>query len=192
MSLVERVLRRSFLRHREIADDLRNGKVHVSLLIRCRRYRELMARHDILFNPSPSMMLGEIVHEGVKSFSITEKLEGYEVMEERKINGKTIVGIADILYENEVVEIKFTRAHRDNRPLEHHLMQLRLYMWLFNRPRGRLVYVTPDRLCEYEIDNPMSDDEVIMLLEDESSPKWPEWECSYCDYSGLCEKRVRR
>jgi len=190
--LVDNLVRDSYLRHNEIVEDLEKGKIHVSLLVRCPRYRELLKRYGHLFHPPTPTLVGQLIHAGVREVLGHLKGTEYEVRKEREVGDHVVVGTADILRPGEVIEVKYMRSHKDDKPLPHHLLQLRAYMWLFDKPKGRLLYISHDRICEYTVEEPMTDDEVKALLMDNSSPRWPEWECDYCEFNGFCEKRIQR
>ncbi|MCG2909640.1 MAG: Dna2/Cas4 domain-containing protein, partial [Stygiolobus sp.] len=87
-----------------------------------------------------------------------------------------------------VVEIKSAKGDK-GLPLEHHKAQLQLYLWLFNVRKGILIYVTPDRVTEYIIDQPADEVGVIRLTEEtlraSKAPRY-QWECKYCVFKVIC------
>jgi len=182
----------------------KEGEIWVSDLARCPlkveyevRYPEL-AVQDIYH---PSFILGDLVHKGVETLA-KEFLEKDEVKVEVEVEGRremeiggvkyVIVGRADIILTSGGhrvgYELKYCRSD-PGLPLEHHVLQARLYKWLFNLDTVKLLYITPDRITEYEIKDEVSDDDVMRLVVEHLSkartPKWP-WECKYCTYSVLC------
>jgi len=90
-----------------------------------------------------------------------------------------------------VIEIKYASDIRGNEPYEHHILQLRLYLWLTEYEEGRLIYITPNRLIEFKITEKMTDDEVLMMLDTWQSPEWS-WECDYCRFYSICNLGKRR
>nr|WP_234097619.1 CRISPR-associated protein Cas4 [Sulfolobus islandicus] len=175
------------------------GEVYVTDLVRC----PLKAKYELLYPElkdaeayTPSFILGDLVHKGLEEF-LKEKFNAeleVEGAKQLQIDGKTITlkGRADALTNDYVIEIKSSRADR-GLPHEHHILQLRLYLWLFNKSKGVLVYITPDRITEYEINNPPDEAEVLELVEDfmkaKNAPKF-KWECGYCTFSVLCPRRM--
>jgi CRISPR/Cas system-associated exonuclease Cas4 (RecB family) len=86
-----------------------------------------------------------------------------------------------------VYEIKTSRSDV-GLPYEHRLLQLRIYMNMVNATKGVVFYLTPDRVAEFFVTNPVSDEELKELVEEFLEfldPKY-DWECSYCVYSTIC------
>jgi CRISPR/Cas system-associated exonuclease Cas4 (RecB family) len=54
--------------------------------------------------------------------------------------------------------------------------------------RGELIYVSPEGLKSFIVREPLTEREVIELIKDGKSPKWPEWECQYCPYRQFCNR----
>ena len=100
----------------------------------------------------------------------------------------------DAIVDDEVIELKYTSMHLDNLPLEHHVLQVKMYMNFLDMP-GHLVYLTPNGVREYrfERDEKLRDEEIITLLEEffikKMSPRFS-WECNYCMYRLICPFRV--
>jgi len=168
------------------------NEVWVSELVECSKKSELRLKMPYLDVPSPTTLVGQLVHLGayvaLRQFFDAD----YEVEAEKEIDGIKVKGRIDaILKEGIVVEVKFMRASVEREPLAHHVKQLRLYLWLTGLEKGVLLYVTPDGIYEHEIDMPLRDEQVRMLLQDQQAPRY-EWECSYCPWSGFCEKKVRK
>ncbi len=175
---------------------------YITDLVRCplktefeTKYKELAVSEVY----TPATMLGDIVHKGLESLI---RIENYttrtEVEGEKIINLEKpfkIKGRSDIILENEnekiIIEIKSARS--DNGiPHKHHIMQLQLYLWLFEAKKGILFYITPDRFTEFEINQPMDDATVINLVQQNiqksPSPRFP-WECQYCIFSIICPNK---
>jgi CRISPR-associated exonuclease Cas4 len=186
-----------YLQHKKDEDTL-----YVTDLVRCplkvrfeEQYKEL-AMSEVF---APSMLLGDLVHSGLEDFLKREFNAEVEVEVEKEIpvNGKTvkIKGRADAIIQqnNEriVVEIKSAKGDK-GLPLEHHKAQLQLYLWLFNVRKGILIYVTPDRVTEYIIDQPADEVGVIRLTEEtlraSKAPRY-QWECKYCVFKVICPNR---
>ncbi|MBP1357370.1 MAG: CRISPR-associated protein Cas4, partial [Sulfolobus sp.] len=150
---------------------------------------------------SPAAILGDLVHKGLESlnllsnFEIQSEVETAKIIDlkDRKINVK---GRVDILLKNknnEIIIVEIKTARKDiGLPLQHHILQLRIYLWLFNTKNGILIYITPDRLSEYEVKEPATDDEIRMLLSEllsaSKAPKYI-WECKYCEYNIVCPNK---
>ena len=177
--------------------------IYVTDLVKCplkkkyeNEFREL-ALADFFI---PSGIMGDLVHSGLQQFLQKEFNADVEVNGEKEVsvNGKTvkIKGRADAIIhqkdgERVVVEIKSARADK-GLPLDHHVMQLQIYLWMFEAGKGILVYVTPDRVTEYEVDEPLGDTEVLELVEEtvkvSKAPRYF-WECSYCQFNVICPNK---
>lgn len=179
--------------------------IYVTDLVRCplkvkfeREYKELIMS-EIL---SPSAILGDLVHKGLESIL---KIEGYEIFSEVEkekivvVDGKEfkIKGRADVILkkENELIILEIKTARRDEGiPQRHHILQLRIYLWLFDANKGILLYITPDRVTEFPIEGAIETNSVIRMVEENlklsPSPRYS-WECSYCIFSKICPNKVK-
>jgi len=181
-------------KHEHLAD-----KVHVHDLVRCKHKSEL----EVLFPEgsyklSPVLFLGEAVDEFVKNLVMDyrEKLfkdlvsTTSEVEKKISINGReiTIIGRPDIIMEDSVIEVKYSRTPED-KPLEHHIAQLKLYMYLTNKKKGILVYFTPRGLREFIIEEEIDEEYVQELVNNWKTPRY-DWECQYCNYREICPYRI--
>ncbi|ARM76204.1 CRISPR-associated protein Cas4 [Acidianus manzaensis] len=184
-----------------------NDTFYVTDLLRCplkisfeEKYKEL-AISEVY---TPATILGDLVHKGLESldkigdYKVNAEVEGKKDIQLLEENRKiTIKGRADIILENEkekiIVEIKSARADK-GLPHKHHLMQLQIYLWLFSINKGILLYITPDRITEFEVNNPLDDASIIKLVQENlnlsPSPRFP-WECEYCTFSILCPNKKR-
>ncbi|RLE49014.1 MAG: hypothetical protein DRJ18_00615 [Candidatus Methanomethylicota archaeon] len=169
--------------------ELRPNEWYVTELTRCRQW-VLFSR---FYGPSklmkPALMLGELAHMGLQMFLA----EGYgesEVEANKQVGDYVVKGRCDAIVDGVVYELKTCRAVPQS-PLPHHVLQLRLYLWLFERQQGVLLYVAPDGVVSYNVECPLDDQQVLELIEMPESPRWPEWECSYCEFSQYCGRAVR-
>lgn len=137
--------------------------------------------------------VGVLIEEALKARFRDVEEHRYE--KEVEIDGVRYVvsGIVDIVDpETKVpIEVKYQTSFTGV-PREHHLLQLRLYLWVTNIGKGELLYVGPEGLKAFEVKSPPIDDEVISLIRDVKIPRWIEWECGYCLYEAFCSKSVLR
>lgn len=171
----------------------------VTDLVRCPLKRE----YEILYPEirmssifSPSAIMGDLVHLGLEEI-LRKRLDNATVLIEvegaRRVSlpsGREaeVRGRCDVIVElggaKLGVEIKTSRS--DIRiPLEHHIDQARIYNWLFNLERTYLVYITPERITQYPVDQRASEEEIVSRISSKAYPRYL-WECRYCDYSVLC------
>jgi len=192
LMLVEELLRREYEEYVRRLNEQKDDKViTVTELCGCYLKRE-WARKFPLLAFRPVLMTGKIVHEGVER--LLEELYGAkrEVEVKRQVGSFTLVGRIDALGEDTVWEIKYVKDMREANPMEHHLMQLKLYMFLSNSKHGQLIYVSPTRVVEFTVHDPYDEREVHELIVEWHDwkaciPRW-HWECKYCEYRGFCPR----
>lgn len=179
------------------------GVLWVSDLVRCplkRVYEERFPEIALSDMFKPSLVLGTLLHKGfegllkelLKEYTVQLEVEGSkEVLLE---SGEILVikGRVDLLLtrgdERVAVEIKSARSDRGI-PQEHHVDQVRAYNWLLNLERSILIYVTPDRVTQFYVDERMSDSEIASIAASRKAPRYS-WECSYCSYSIVCPNKI--
>lgn len=163
------------------------------------------ARFEKLYGPQQlipqrtAVLMGSVFELAVKvllegyppphhySYKVYRSEDGFEF---------TLHAAPDLVLDNEVVELKFTTAPLENLPMDHHEMQLKLYMNVYGMP-GRLIYLTPSGVREYEygLEEALPDGEVIKLgrefFLEKRSPRY-EWECQYCPYRSMCPLAISK
>ncbi|MEM0227714.1 MAG: PD-(D/E)XK nuclease family protein [Ignisphaera sp.] len=179
-----------------------SNEIYATDLIYCplkyryqRTYSELAL--GTAFNPVT--LYGEIIHQGLEkllSILFGEDNVRVEVEYEKNIQldldkntyAYVIKGRIDAIVGDYIIEIKSGSSDR-NLPYEQHIIQARIYMWLSNLDKAILLYVTPNRIVEYQITGTMSDKEITELVKSiitgQPAPRYI-WECKYCIYSILC------
>jgi len=176
-------------------------------LIRCPLKREYEFKYpELLIGEifEPRFLLGELVHLGLRSTLLWAKenklLEGeieaeVEGEKELDIGDKkiSIKGRIDLIltFNGKRIgyEVKYVRTDTGI-PYEHHKLQARLYQWLLNLDEVYLIYITPERVAEYNLNNErISDLDIIAIVREQviktKVPRWP-WECRYCPFSVMC------
>ena len=202
-------VRRAYLRHiaEKYVSKRRHNCIYVHELCGCpirATLDKMLQKYSIIdiSNMSDKIIIGELLHEGIKNVLTYE--ECYEPTEKCRIltiNGRDIeiCGTADILCEGEVIEVKYVSKtdkvvnNSTVTPYEHHILQVRLYGWLYSVDRCVLLYITPTRIV-HVVEKPLTDDEVVRHVESwlswERTPMW-DWECRYCRYVNMCEYAKR-
>ncbi|MGB9826926.1 MAG: CRISPR-associated protein Cas4 [Thermosphaera sp.] len=180
-------------------EELKNPKiVYVTDLVGCshkyylrRLYPELTIKFE------PSAILGNLVHAGIGTLLREKGFEvEVEVSTEVEVNGEkySVKGRVDALKKDEglVVEVKTARYAQDI-PREHHLNQLKIYLEILNLVNGTLIYITPDKIYEFQVKRERISLESLVktLVEDTAHPRY-EWECSYCMFRKLCPYAVEK
>lgn len=157
----------------------------VTDLVRCdmKRSLELLLPPEIvsLFYIKPQIIHGELVHAGTEAWFGVREEEVERQLGPYKVRGRPDVWLKD---EGTVVEIKVVRPEAKV-PMDHHVLQLRIYMWLTGAKFGRLLYITHEWIKEYTVEDPLTDEGVLGLIEDRRSPRY-DWECDYCPYKSFC------
>jgi len=166
------------------------NKIWITDLCRCPRKAEYEQRFPNLVQSfRPVYILGHLVHVGLQSILKTYKDVEIEAKGEKQLDDYTVVGRIDVLLGDIGVEIKYSRDDK-YLPYNHHVLQCKLYNWLFELDRTYLFYVTPDRIAEYEITERATDDQVLKLIRQTKAPRF-DWECRYCEFSCICDVRKR-
>jgi len=166
----------------------------VSELMMCAEKHEMRHRYPDVAESAdftPRFVLGTALHRGIQANIIgvgewdAEALfaRDVEVGDKRLV----IVGFPDLIKNDrsELIEIKYTSALRAG-PLEHHVLQVKGYLWLTNAELGRLWYFAPNRMAEFIIEQPLGDNDVVRMLANPKRPAYPDWECRYWFFSRLC------
>ncbi|MHA1616856.1 MAG: CRISPR-associated protein Cas4 [Candidatus Njordarchaeales archaeon] len=181
----------------------KENEIHVHDLVRCKHKSKMEDLFpEFARSPSPNIFIGEAVDEFVKKIvemqreKLFQDLETTEVEISREIviekkdgaEKVVIIGKPDIILSDAVVEIKYARSIED-KPLDHHVMQLKTYMFLTKKEKGYLIYITPRGLKEFKIEENVDEEFVKKLLQEWSSPRF-EWECEYCQFREICPNRI--
>ncbi|NPB00736.1 MAG: hypothetical protein GXO10_05115 [Crenarchaeota archaeon] len=136
---------------------------------------------------SPSSIIGMLLHEGFGTV-FSEECRDYCRIYSREVEVDgvryVINGWPDYYDGRKIIELKYT-GHPVREPDQKHVQQVRMYMWLTSAKIGYLLYVTPRKIYEFEITDPMTDTEVVDLLRNWTSPRDPS-ECSQCMFRNVC------
>lgn len=171
----------------------------VTELVGCKKKAEFSRRYSNWTQIQPQILVGIITHIGVQNwvkeyYQIEAEFEKTFYKKISIFDGYGIIeGTVDILNKtnNQVIEIKYSRDVYNNTPYEHHINQVRLYLWLTGCDEGKILYITPERIVEFEVNDPMSDNELLSFIHEWKSPRY-EWECNYCSYNQFCPHAIKR
>jgi len=187
---------------------VRSGKFSPSSFGRCFRYQFWNRKNEPQSNPLSVETLrifkvGNIIHQYAQSFFTNAQKE---VM----INLPDVVGFADIVLENEVVDIKSCRSYEfktfDKKDYDiavgktTNCLQVASYALFLNKPQARLMFIEKDALTSKEFVLNTADwadrinDELTILrghwARNETPKAMPRAyggkECSYCNYKDMC------
>ncbi|MEM1619273.1 MAG: CRISPR-associated protein Cas4 [Fervidicoccaceae archaeon] len=196
LSILDLLYERKRAEFAERLSELRDESViYVVELAGCPKKREFRVRFpELTFRFDPQLILGDVAHAGLEHLlsSVGFEVEK-EVSERVEVDGRVYVvkGRVDAMSEDRIVEIKTGRPGQ-RLPQEHHVLQLKIYMALTGSRRGTLIYVTGDRLVEFEVEaeSRLALGELVLEhLRADKVPKW-DWECRYCAFSRLCPRRL--
>lgn len=165
------------------------NSIHVTELCQCRKKAEYFNKYWLHIFPNPAILVGIMLHKGVQQWLREEFSAEVEVEQEKKLGDIIISGSIDAIVNDWVVEIKHTQDVYESQPYEHHVLQVKLYLWLSGLEKGKLVYISPKKLLEFDVTDKPTDDEVLMLYDTWQSPKW-HWECNHCPFNQICPKTV--
>ena len=175
-------------------EDEDDKKIHVHDIIRC-KYKYYLKKMfpEVTLPIIPSIFIGESVDDFVKELAKRiGNLESTEANIEIKVTidgkEKVLVGRPDLLFEDCVVEIKYSRDLTD-KPLEHHINQLKMYLFMTGKKQGYLVYITPQGLREFTIEEQFDANSFKEFIATWKSPRY-DWECEYCEFRFICPYRI--
>jgi CRISPR-associated exonuclease Cas4 len=169
------------------------GGLEVTDLIRCPLKRSFEEKYPELYRAmayTPATILGSLVHLGLEHLLSFELNAEIEVKGEKHIGEYKIIGRIDAKLGKVGIEIKTSRADIEI-PYEHHVLQAKIYNWLFELEKTILVYITPDRITEYVVEDRIDEEEILKLIVDKKAPRY-DWECRYCSFSILCPSRKKK
>jgi len=135
----------------------------------------------------PAVMLGELIHIALEKWGLEYTPQVYHKTLDVDGERVMVAGMPDYVSKSldTVVDFKYS-AHIGQEPLQHHVLQVQLYMWLCDVKNGELWYFTHDSFKPFSIDIPASDENVMQEIRHRSTPRWPEWECKYCEFRQIC------
>lgn len=179
-------------------EELQNPSIYyVSDLIYCSLKRHHRLKFPYLtFTFEPITIMGELVHRGLQEILLQAGFQSeYEVSRQFVINNEKIIvkGRIDAYRPGEVIEIKSSRSTHEALPYPHHVLQVKLYLELVGADKGILIYISPEKILEYEI---RLEESILEKLLYETmnlsvAPRW-DWECKGCAFLRICPKRVTR
>ncbi|BAB67612.1 CRISPR-associated protein Cas4 [Sulfurisphaera tokodaii] len=212
LSLTQTLFRRRF-NDKKAHEKKDNNTIYVTDLLYCplkSRLREQFKELTYAEAYTPSTLQGSLIHDSVERILREELNAEVEVpiSKEIKIGDQvyTLIGRADAIKDNAVIEIKTSR-NDSGIPRVEHVLQLRIYLNMLNnnpnwdkrlsqngtRFYGILLYITPDRITEFHIEDGISEDELSELVQDfiytRITPKH-DWECKYCVFAKVCPNKV--
>ncbi len=134
---------------------------------------------------NPSSLIGLLLHEGLNEI-LRQENRTRVFTKSVNVNNTAfrINGWPDYYDGGKVIEIKFT-TRPISEPEQRHVQQTRMYMWLTDVMEGYLIYITPRRVVEFKIESPMTDDEVVKVIKEWSSPRYDN-ECTTCPFRTIC------
>ncbi|MEM2475464.1 MAG: hypothetical protein QW407_06025 [Thermofilaceae archaeon] len=180
--------------------------VSCSLKVRYEQLYPELSMPDV-FNPV--LIQGVLIHKGL-GLLLAQLFEakGAKVEVEKEAcvevdltaaglaGGKALVkGRADIIVSlpsGEGIGIEVKTARSDIQlPLEHHVDQVRAYNTIFDLSASYLLYVTPERITQFEVEERMSMEELALRATEHKAPRYT-WECRYCNFAVLCPYKVTK
>lgn len=166
--------------------------IYVSDLVVCTHKWHLRRQYpELTFRFEPQLVIGKVVHRGLAEFLKNKSFETeFSIEREIYVDSRKYVlkGRVDAYSrgENVIVEFKYSKLFRE-KPLEHHVMQLQLYMNMLGAEKGVLLYLTPNAMVEFlynKIDYNI-ETYVKEVIDDSHHPRWS-WECRFCVFRKLC------
>ncbi|BFI75517.1 CRISPR-associated protein Cas4 [Sulfurisphaera ohwakuensis] len=212
LSLTQTLFRKRF-NDKKAHEKKDNNTIYVTDLLYCPlkpRLREQFKELTYAEAYTPSTLQGSLIHDSIERILSEELNAEVEVPISKEIKVRdqvyTLVGRADAIKDNAVIEIKTSR-NDSSIPRVEHILQLKIYLNMLNsNPNwnkrlsqngtqfyGILLYITPDRITEFRIEDEISEDKLSELVQDfictRTTPKH-DWECKYCIFAKVCPNKV--
>jgi len=122
-----------------------NGHVGVTTALGCLRRAYFSAtRGEPLFLPKINMILflGRAVHESVESAVLDCYGDEHEIAVEVPIDDGLLKGVADMIIDDTIIEIKTVSTDLPRAVDKNHLMQLQAYLYMTGMDYGKVVYIS--------------------------------------------------
>ena len=139
--------------------------------------------------------IGNAVHEKIQDFLIKIGWK-VEVSHTKSYESYTLWGRCDAINKDKtkLIEIKHS-SFLPSQPKENDVLQVKIYLNLFDVEVGYLWYVSPDGFKEFVVEDRVEDEEIVNeeivnLIENSEKPMW-DWECRYCSVKN-CKKEVNK
>ena len=157
-----------------------------------RKYATLPSVHKIVI-----LSIGDVFHKLLQEYleqngyqcelQATVGFEGYEW---------ELVGHVDAINDDHILEFKTINA-LPKKPLEHHVLQVNTYLYMFNRPKGFIVYISKRTgdIAVFEVKPDKEKLDYVLeranllydhLKRNEPPPYEVGWLCDYCEFEGFC------
>lgn len=166
--------------------------IYVTDLVSCTykyHLRKKFPELTIVFEPAT--ILGDLTHLGLEKILMEKGIKvEVDVLKYIQIGNEIylVKGRIDAIdeFRKLIIEVKTSRTSL-NLPRDHHVKQLNLYLEITGFNNGILIYITPEKILEYEITRqPINlENEVLDLLNNKHHPRYT-WECNYCSYRKIC------
>ena len=147
-------------------------------------FKEKLSEIELLTSFKPSILVGEIVEQGVREYLERLGFIKADYVCIKEFDDFILAGSPDYCTNDrsKIVDIKFSKL-----PLikEHHYKRLAVYLNICNSKEGYLLYISPRGIISEKLTAPMTDDEIIDLINTSRAPRFS-WECRYCQFSEFC------
>ena len=170
----------------------------VTDLCQCREKRRILLANPELerqLSWTYPQLIGTLMHEGAAKRLHGLAFEGWQIQEGyydvRQVGKWFVGGRPDLVAwslsgRTAIIELKYSKTLK-NKPLQAHRLQVQLYMWLFNASEGYLLYITPEGEKWVTVEDRLTDDQVLQLIEADLTPMWAD-ECRNCNLRLWCAK----
>lgn len=163
-----------------------SDRFYASQLIFCRQKKRFsddgLEPVEVKDNSWRGRQIGTLIHSGMENILLKE---GYKIEQKKtkKIGDYTISGRVDAINDEHIVEIKYKSWYKGVSTWE--AVQLGVYLNLFDRPFGYLVYISQGTITSHKHTHPIPDETILGYIRSTASPVF-DWECKYCGYKGIC------
>lgn len=146
-NLIEEIIKSAIIRNVKKEYPLEKTKIFVTEITGCIRqsFYNRIFLSDLNYQAAFRILRGTLIHEWLAEklpIGLSEVRDRSHLKTEMEIgDGVKLLGRADYLMGNYVVELKTTSKKKIDKPLEEHVNQILMYMHMLKKDKGVIVYL---------------------------------------------------
>lgn len=182
--IVEELLRKNYNEYIERIQNKKPNEIFARELVQCKQKAIWKKQLQFIFTADTYFIINSLIHRAMFDFLAERYQAKTDIYVSKRIDNLIISDYIDAIDDNYVYEIKFVEGIGDS-PLFHHRRHMKILLWLTEMERGKIIYISDDRMVEFDVEEAYDDAMVEDLLRTWESPLH-DWECAYCHFSDFC------
>ena len=153
-----------------------------------RAYAELLPEKDLETSFKPSVMIGEIVENGLENYLKSLEFEKVKEPCVMEFQNYVIAGSPDYINvrTGTLLDVKYSEFPIQR---EHHIERMQIYLTICKSEEGILLYISPSGIKSFSVKTKMDPRTIAQLASFQSIPRY-KWECKYCNFQDFCPSKV--